>query len=67
MKEIQINLKMKALKLFLVGHTYDEIAEKAGIVKDSVVNIINEFREGLISFHLSPRNMPTYQNPRKGL
>ncbi len=48
MKEISINLKMKVIKLFLNGHTYDEIAEQVGIAKGSVVNIINEFREGYL-------------------
>jgi len=46
MKEITINTKLKVIKLFLSGLSYDEIAEQTGISKGSVVNIVNEFREG---------------------
>ena len=49
MKELSINLKMKVIKLFLNGHTYEEIAEQVGIAKGSVVNIINEFRDELLN------------------
>jgi hypothetical protein len=45
-KELSITQKLKVVKLFLTGLSYDEIAEQTGISKGSVVNIINEFREG---------------------
>ncbi len=46
MKEITIHTKLKVIRLFLSGLSYDEIAEQCGIAKGSVVNIVNEFREG---------------------
>ena len=46
MREISQKTKEKAVQLFLEADTYDEIAWKLGISKGSVVNIINEFREG---------------------
>jgi transposase len=49
MKEISVNQKVKVIKLFLCGLSYDEISQQVGIAKGSVVNIVNEFREGLIS------------------
>jgi DNA repair exonuclease SbcCD ATPase subunit len=49
MKEISVNQKFKVIKLFLNGLSYDEISQQVGIAKGSVVNIINEFREGYIS------------------
>jgi mevalonate kinase len=45
-KEITINTKIKVIKLFLSGLSFDEIAQQCGIAKGSVVNIVNEFREG---------------------
>lgn len=48
MKEIKISIKLKAVKLFLDGYTFDEIAKQLGIAKGSVVNIIDEFRNGLL-------------------
>jgi transposase len=48
MKELTINQKLKVIKLFLSGLSYDEVAQQVGIAKGSVVNIINEFREGYI-------------------
>jgi mevalonate kinase len=45
-KELTITQKLKVVKLFLRGLSYDEIAEQTGISKGSVVNIVNEFREG---------------------
>ena len=48
MKEIKISIKLKAVKLFLNGDTFDEIAQQLGIAKGSVVNIIDEFRNGLL-------------------
>jgi transposase len=46
MKDISLPKKLKVIKLFFEGYTYDEIAEELGISKGSVVNIINEFRAG---------------------
>ena len=48
MKEIKINVKLKAVKLFLDGDTFDEIAKQLGIAKGSVVNIIDDFRNGFL-------------------
>lgn len=48
MKEIKISVKLKAVKLFLNGDTFDEIAKQLGIAKGSVVNIIDDFRSGLL-------------------
>jgi len=57
MKEIPINNKFKVIKLFLGGVSYDEIAQQAGIAKGSVVNIINEFRDGYLP---APPGMAEY-------
>lgn len=46
MKEISLNMKFKVIKLFFAGLSYDEIAMQVGIAKGSVVNIIDQFREG---------------------
>jgi len=46
MKSITWNQKIKVVRLFLGGLSYDEIAQQVGIAKGSVVNIIGEFREG---------------------
>jgi len=46
MKEISLNTKFKVIKLFFAGLSYDEIAVQVGIAKGSVVNIIDQFREG---------------------
>lgn len=48
MKEISLTSKHKAVKLFLTGLSYDEIARQVGIAKGSVVNTINEFRKGYL-------------------
>ena len=48
MREISLTSKHKAVKLFLTGLSYDEVAHRVGIAKGSVVNIINEFREGYL-------------------
>ncbi len=50
MREINQNIREQKVKLFLQGFTYDDISWKLGIAKGSVVNIINEFREGDLSF-----------------
>lgn len=46
MKELTLGKKTKVIKLFLSGYTYDEIAQQVGIAKGSVVNIVDEFRNG---------------------
>ncbi|MBI2857988.1 MAG: hypothetical protein HYX90_02820 [Chloroflexi bacterium] len=48
MKELPVSQKAKVVKLFLGGYTYDEIALQVGIAKGSVVNVIDEFRDGEI-------------------
>ncbi len=48
MKELKMNTKLKAVKLFLNGDTFDEIAKQWGIAKGSVVNIVEAFRNGLL-------------------
>ncbi len=46
MRELSQNIREQTVKLFLQGVTYDDISWKLKIAKGSVVNIINEFREG---------------------
>jgi hypothetical protein len=46
MKEINLAKKQQVIRLFFAGLSYDEIAQKLGIAKGSVVNILDEFREG---------------------
>jgi len=46
MNEISLVKRNKVVRLFLRGLSYDEIARQIGIGKGSVVNIIEEFREG---------------------
>jgi hypothetical protein len=46
MNPISPNQKIKVIRLFFSGYSYDEIAAQIGIAKGSVVNIIDEFREG---------------------
>jgi hypothetical protein len=46
MREINEYKKRKAIKLFLTGVSYDEISQELGIAKGTVVNIVNDFREG---------------------
>jgi len=48
MKELTMSQKVKVIKLFLNGQTYDEIAQQAGVAKGSVVNIIDGFRDGYL-------------------
>ena len=49
MRELSQNIREQTVKLFLQGVTYDDISWKLRIAKGSVVNIINEFREGDLS------------------
>ncbi len=53
MKEIGLNKKLKVIKLFFAGYTYDEIALELAIAKGSVVNIIDDFRNGELQIPLS--------------
>jgi transposase-like protein len=46
MREINEYKKRKVIKLFLAGVSYDEIAQELGIAKGTVVNVVNDFREG---------------------
>ncbi len=49
MREITQDTREQTVKLFLNGLPYDDISWKLRIGKGSVVNIINEFREGALS------------------
>ncbi|MFC2031979.1 coiled-coil domain-containing protein [Chloroflexota bacterium] len=48
MKENTIYQKHKIIKLFFSGLSYDEIAMQVGVAKGSVVNVVNEFRDGAL-------------------
>jgi hypothetical protein len=48
MKSIGMKTKAMVVKLFLEGESYDDIAQQVGIAKGSVVNIIEEFRDGVL-------------------
>jgi len=47
MREISTKKRMKVIKLYLDGLPYDEIVRRTGVSKGSVVNIINELKQGL--------------------
>lgn len=64
MKALSLRQKVRAIKLFLEGYTYDEIVRREGIAKGSVVNIIDEFRDGGI---IPPPDMPEYVNELRRL
>jgi hypothetical protein len=49
MRELSQNIREQTVKLFLQGVTYDDISWKLRIAKGSVVNIIDEFRDGKLS------------------
>jgi uncharacterized membrane protein len=57
MRELSQNIRQQAIKLFLQGLTYDDISWKLRIAKGSVVNIIDEFRDGKLSL---PDNITDY-------
>lgn len=57
MKDLAVNKKLKVVKMFLGGFSYHEIAQQAGVAKGSVVNIIDEFRDGKIPW---PPGMSEY-------
>jgi hypothetical protein len=46
MKEISSYKKLKVIKLFFAGHTYDEIVAEVVISKGSIFNVISEFKNG---------------------
>jgi len=46
MQKISTTKKMRAIKLYLEGLSFDQIAAKAGISKGTTSNIISEFRAG---------------------
>ena len=46
MRSIIQDKRKEVIRLFFFGYTFDEIVERLGIAKGSVVNIIAEFREG---------------------
>ncbi len=47
MSELSINKKLKIIKLYLQGYSYDEIVKKAGVAKGTVYNVISDLKEGL--------------------
>lgn len=59
MKELSEIIREKVVRLFLVGHSYDEISQQLDVAKGSVTNIIDEFRDGQISI---PDDMADYVN-----
>ncbi len=46
MQELSVNKKMKIIKLYLQGYSYDEIAKKAGVSKGTVSNVIAALKAG---------------------
>ncbi len=64
MRVLSQKIREKTVRLFLEGETYDDIAWKLKIAKGSVVNIINEFREGDLSL---PGDMTDYVNELRHL
>ena len=57
MNEINLTKRNQVVKLFFRGLSYDDIARQIGIGKGSVVNIIEEFREGDLAV---PSDMTEY-------
>ena len=57
MRHIEESRKARVVKEFLNGLSFDEIARQAGISKGSVVNIIDEFRDGTLPL---PQGMSEY-------
>ena len=64
MRTLSTYKKQKAIKLFLEGPAYDEVAEKLGISKGSMVNIVDDFRQGRIPL---PLNITEYVNALRQL
>lgn len=59
MRELSQIIKDKVIRLFLAGHSYEDIAQQLDIAKGSVTNIIDELRDGQISI---PDDMTDYVN-----
>ena len=57
MREISMELKLRVIKLFLTGLTFDEIAAQLPVSKGSVVSIVADFRNGDLSI---PPGMTEY-------
>jgi len=57
MREINIHKKTRIIRLYLRGLSYDEIVRQIGVSKGSVVNIVNDFREGKLRL---PPDMSEY-------
>jgi len=57
MREIGVEIKYRVIRSFLAGLSYDEIAGELGISKGSVVNIIDDFRNGQLGL---PKEMNEY-------
>ncbi len=49
MRKLSQNIREQTVRLFLQGVTYDDISWKLRTAKGSVVNIIDEFRNGKLS------------------
>ena len=47
MQELSANKKMKVMKLYLSGYSFNEVAKKAGVGRGSITNIISDLKEGL--------------------
>ena len=59
MRKLSQNIREQTVKLFLQGVTYDDISWKLRTAKGSVVNIIDEFRDGKLSL---PDDITDYVN-----
>ena len=57
MRRIEENRKARVIKEFLSGLSFDEIAKQVGVSKGSVVNIVDEFRDGTLPL---PQGMSEY-------
>lgn len=64
MKETSASKKIKVVRLFLTGLSYDEIARKVRVAKGSVVYIINDFKEGSLPI---PPDMTEYADALRQL
>jgi DNA-binding XRE family transcriptional regulator len=49
MRELSPQQKNMVIKMFLEGYSYDEIANKFGVAKGSITNIVEEVRTGSLS------------------
>ena len=46
MRQLEFQVKMKVLELYLLGLSADRVAEKSGVSKGAVVALIKDAREG---------------------